>query len=220
MATPNRYNSDLFGPQTGSEWPDGFILKENLADLGTQTQIYADLQRVVAQAPLKKVMTKTGGYTSAAITNCGDAGWWSDRKGYRYERANPTTGAPWPTMPDSFRKIVGRAIEESPWPKFVPDACLINFYGPGAKMGLHQDKDEADFSYPIITVCLGDSADFLVGGPKRGDKPQVLVVRSGDVMMMGGNCRLFYHGVRRTYPGTSPISALHGRFSLTFRKAL
>ena len=207
---------DLFGPKA----PAGFTLRPNLAGRGAEKRLLADLDRAIVAAPLQKVMTKTGGYTSAAITNCGSAGWWSDRKGYRYEPLNPNTGQPWPPMPESFMDIAKLAVADSPWPAFTPDACLINFYEPGAKMGLHQDRDERDFSQPIVTVCLGDDADFLMGGPKRSDKTTAFVVKSGDVMVMGGDCRLFYHGVRKIYPGTSPWPGLNGRFSLTFRKAL
>jgi alkylated DNA repair protein (DNA oxidative demethylase) len=207
---------DLFG-QKG---PDGFILRPSLADTAAQMRLLEDLYQVVTAAPLHRVMTKTGGYTSAAITNCGSAGWWSDRRGYRYEPLNPGTGKPWPPIPASFLAVTQKAVAESPWSGFEPDACLINFYEPGAKMGLHQDRDERDFSQPIVTVCLGDDADFLMGGAKRSDKTTAFVVKSGDVMVMGGNCRLFYHGVRRIYSGTSPWPDIKGRFSLTLRKAL
>lgn len=109
---------------------------------------------------------------------------------------------------------------QSPWPDFCPDACLINYYGPGAKMGLHQDRDEKDFSQPIITVSLGDSADFLVGGMARRERPEVIKLGSGDVLLMGGASRMRFHGVRKIYPGTSPLEGVTGRYSLTFRKAL
>jgi DNA oxidative demethylase len=208
--------SDLFG----AKGPAGFTLCPNLADQDTQKRLFDDLYGVIAAAPLHKVITKTGGYTSAAITNCGSAGWWSDRRGYRYEPLNPSTGKPWPPIPASFLAIALKTIANTPWPGFEPDACLINFYEPGAKMGLHQDRDERDFSQPIVTVCLGDDADFLMGGAKRSDKTTAFVVKSGDVMVMGGECRLHYHGVRKIYPGTSPWPDIKGRFSLTFRKAL
>ena len=111
-------------------------------------------------------------------------------------------------------------MAESPWPGFAPDACLINHYVKGAKMGLHQDKDEADFSQPIVTVSLGDTADFLIGGAARGDKAVPFKVQSGDVLLMGGASRMRFHGIRKIYPGTSPVSDIGGRYSLTFRKAL
>jgi alkylated DNA repair protein (DNA oxidative demethylase) len=137
-----------------------------------------------------------------------------------YETRRPETGEPWPAFPEIFLKTVSAAVAGSPWPDFVPDACLMNFYGAGAKMGLHQDRDEKDFTQPIVTVSLGDDADFLIGGLARGDKTQVLIVRSGDILIMGGESRMRFHGIRKTYPGTSPLADLTGRVSLTFRKAL
>jgi alkylated DNA repair protein (DNA oxidative demethylase) len=161
-----------------------------------------------------------GGQTSAAMTNCGAVGWWSDRHGYRYQSECPGTGAPWPPMPDVFKAAVTDAVADTPWPAFAPDACLINFYVPGAKMGLHQDKDERDFNQPIVTVSLGDDADFLIGGLKRADPARACVVHSGDVLVFGGESRLRFHGIRKISPGTGPFPEVGGRFSLTFRKAL
>jgi alkylated DNA repair protein (DNA oxidative demethylase) len=158
--------------------------------------------------------------TAAAMTNCGDAGWWSDRKGYRYERCRPGTGEPWPAMPEVFRETVRAIVTATPWPDFAPDACLINFYGPDAKMGLHQDRDERDFSQPIVTVSLGDAADFTVGGFARTGPTRSIRVESGDAIVMGGASRMRFHGVRRIHPGTSPLESVNGRYSLTFRKAL
>jgi alkylated DNA repair protein (DNA oxidative demethylase) len=116
--------------------------------------------------------------------------------------------------------VVAAAVAASPWPGFVPDVCLINRYGPDAKMGLHQDRDERDFNQPIVTVSLGASADFLIGGPQRSDRPTVVRVDSGDVLLMGPPSRLLFHGVRRIHPGTSPLPGLTDRISLTFRRAL
>lgn len=158
--------------------------------------------------------------TSAAMTNSGEAGWWSDAKGYRYISTQPGSETPWPPMPAVFLEIVRRAVNGSPWPKFQPDACLINFYAPGAKMGLHQDRDEKDFDQPIVTISLGDDADWLVGGLKRTDKTTAFVVGSGDAILMGPPGRMLFHGVRKIHPGTSPLAELRGRISLTFRKAL
>jgi alkylated DNA repair protein (DNA oxidative demethylase) len=200
--------------------PEGTVFHPKLIDLAAQKALMADLEDVLRAAPATTVLTKTGGYTSAAITNCGTAGWWSDRRGYRYETTNPATGSAWPKMPESFLNAVALSVRGTPWSDFAPDACLINYYGPGARMGLHQDRDEKDFVHPIVTVCLGDDADFLVGGPKRGDKTVPVVVRSGDVMIMGGASRLYFHGIRKIHPGTSPLPGINGRYSLTFRKAL
>jgi len=194
--------------------------RPKVASAALQHKLLAAVQDVARDAPFLHPRTRGGGRTSAAMTNAGAAGWWSDRAGYRYIPSQPETGKPWPEMPDVFREAVALALDESPWPGFQPDACLINFYAPGAKMGLHQDRDERDFSQPIVTLSLGDDADFLVGGLARTDKTTVLVVRSGDALLMGPPGRLLFHGIRKTYPGTSPISALKGRISLTFRKAL
>ena len=123
-------------------------------------------------------------------------------------------------MPEAFLALVAEMVAGSPWPNFVPDACLINHYAAGAKMGLHQDKDERDFSQPIVTVSLGDSADWLIGGAKRADKAMAFRVNSGDVLLMGGAARMLFHGVRKIHAGTSPIAGITGRYSLTFRRAL
>jgi alkylated DNA repair protein (DNA oxidative demethylase) len=207
---------DLFPPAL----PVGFAHHAGALDAAMQAQLLAAVRAVEAEAPLTRVRTKMGGLTSAAMTNCGAAGWWSDARGYRYERTNPATGRPWPAMPAAFRAALGRIAAHTPWPDFAPDACLINYYAAGARMGLHQDRDERDFGQPIITICLGDAADFLVGGANRGDATIAVVVRSGDAMVMGGPARLFYHGIRKIYPGTGPIAGLIGRYSLTLRKAL
>lgn len=200
--------------------PEGFILRPRFLDQAGQRRVLEALAGVLKAAPPVRTRTKGGGQTSAAMTNCGAVGWWSDAKGYRYVAANPATGGSWPPIPVEFLYIIENVRKNSPWPGFTPDACLINFYEPGAKMGLHQDRDEADFSQPIITVCLGDSADFLIGGFARTDKAFAVKVNSGDVILMGGASRMRFHGIRKIYPGTSPLAAVTGRYSLTFRKAL
>jgi alkylated DNA repair protein (DNA oxidative demethylase) len=210
----------LFNDLLGPELPPGFYLQPGAVDLGVQKGLLVAIREVEAKSPLNHLRTKGGGLTSAAMTNCGTAGWWSDAKGYRYETTNPATGAAWPAMPQIFWQTVRAAAQKSPWPDFEPDACLINFYSPDAKMGLHQDRDEKDFSHPIITVCLGDDADFQVGGALRGDKYVNVRVHSGDVLLMGGESRMRFHGVRKVFGGTSPIAGINGRYSLTFRKAL
>lgn len=199
--------------------PPGLFLRAGLLDPANQRALHAAVLEIASVAPFAQARTK-GGLTSAAMTNCGDAGWWSDLKGYRYERQHPETGRPWPPMPAVFLNTVAAAVAGTPWPDFVPDACLINFYGDGARMGLHQDRDERDFSQPIITVSLGADGDFLVGGRTRTERAQVLPVRNGDVLIMGGESRMRFHGIRKIHPGTSPLAGLAGRISLTFRRAL
>ena len=211
---------DLALPDPPLTLPEGLILRRGAADLARQGRLAAALTAVLAAAPPEHPRVKSGGMTSAAMTNCGVAGWWSDTKGYRYERINPATGKPWPAMPEAFLALVAEMVAGSPWPNFVPDACLINHYAAGAKMGLHQDKDERDFSQPIVTVSLGDSADWLIGGAKRADKAMAFRVNSGDVLLMGGAARMLFHGVRKIHAGTSPIAGITGRYSLTFRRAL
>jgi len=207
--------ADLFPPPL----PPGFEIAAEAMGFDTQTVLLAAVRDIAAQSPFSRPRAKTGGQFSAELTNCGEAGWWSDEKGYRYETADPRSGKAWPAMPQVFLEMLKRVLDGTSAAGFVPDACLINHYVPGAKMGLHQDKDEADFSHPIVTVCLGASADFWIGGFKRSEKPIYVPVHSGDVIVMGGESRMRYHGVRKVYPGTSPLAGLEGRISLTFRKA-
>lgn len=206
-------------PELPPALPVGTLLLPGALGPERQLQALRAVEEIAAAAPFAKARTRAG-YTSAAMTNCGAAGWWSDLKGYRYERTQPGNGMPWPALPDVFLEIVREAVKSSPWPDFTPDACLINFYAAGARMGLHQDRDERDFTQPIVTVSLGDSADFLIGSLKRTGPAEMVVLRSGDILIMGGDSRMRFHGIRKTYPGTSPLSGLSGRYSLTFRRAL
>jgi len=216
-STPCDLFADLPSPVV---LPEGVMLRPSLMHAEMQRDLAAAVTTLAMKAPFRRPQTRGQGTFSAAITNCGDVGWWSDRHGYRYIPTQPDGGPPWPKMPEIFQKALKIAVTGSPWPDFAPDACLINFYGPGAKMGLHQDKDERDFSQPIVTISLGDRADFMVGGPNRTDRAQVFPFHSGDVLVMGGAGRTLFHGVRRVHPDTSPIAGVTGRTSLTFRKAL
>jgi alkylated DNA repair protein (DNA oxidative demethylase) len=173
-----------------------------------------------ATAPPAQARTRGWGTTSAAMTNCRQVCWWSDARGYRYQALCPNTGRAWPSIPGEFLEAVHAATSSTPWPAFMPDACLINYYGPGAKMGLHQDRGEKDLTQPIVTLCLGDNADFMIGGLARTDRAAAFIVSSGDALVMGGDSRMRFHGIRKIYPGTSPLSDIAGRYSLTFRKAL
>ncbi|NKB42966.1 MAG: alpha-ketoglutarate-dependent dioxygenase AlkB [Alphaproteobacteria bacterium] len=188
-------------------------------DQSTQTNLLNDAFKVSEEAPFSHARTKSGGVYSAKMTNCGDVGWWSDARGYRYTAVDPRSGIPWPRIPKSFNEALKAVLSETDEAGFKPDACLINHYTANAKMGLHQDKDEANFSQPIITISLGAAADFLIGGFARSDKPIAALVESGDVLIMGGESRMRFHGIRKIYPGTSPLPDLEGRLSLTFRKA-
>lgn len=156
---------------------------------------------------------------SAAITNCGAAGWVSDRRGYRYAPLDPETGLPWPEMPEIFSSLATRAAAAGGFSRFVPDVCLMNRYEPGAKMGLHQDRDEKNMAAPIVSVSLGVPAVFLWGGPKRTDKTVKLPLQSGDVVVWGGAERLFFHGIAPVKSGLHPVLGAV-RLNLTFRHAL
>ena len=212
--------ADLFEKSVPEPLPEGIWHRPGLFDPLFQADLARGVTEIAREAPIRQPRMKGKGVFSAAITNAGQAGWWSDERGYRYERTQPGRRAPWPALPEIFIGAVARAVAGTPWPDFMPDACLINFYGPGAKMGLHQDKDERDFSQPIVTVSLGDAADFLIGGAKRAEPSRSVRVESGDVMIMGPPSRMLFHGVRKVFAGTSPISGVTGRYSLTFRKAL
>ena len=177
-----------------------------------------DLQAVMAAAPVRNMMTKMGFAMSAAMTNCGDLGWLSDRKGYRYDGLNPQTNQPWPDMPPSFLQLAAGAAAACGYVNFVPDACLINQYIVGASMSLHQDKNEQDFTQPIVSVSLGIPAVFQFGGLKRSDKTLKIPVNHGDVVVWGGEARLKFHGIM---PLKANIHAVLGeyRYNLTFRRA-
>ena len=180
--------------------------------------LIAALREVVAQAPFRHMSTPGGHQMSVAMTNCGSAGWVTDRSGYRYDGIDPESGKPWPEMPLAFRELAGRAAAEAGFDGFSPDACLINRYLPGARMSLHQDKDERDFGRPIVSVSLGLPAIFLFGGLKRSDKPQRYRLEHGDVVVWGGPSRLFFHGVAPLADGEHRLLGRE-RVNLTFRKA-
>ncbi|MFZ5914326.1 MAG: DNA oxidative demethylase AlkB [Pseudomonadota bacterium] len=191
---------------------EGAFLLRGFATAGAG-MLYASIDRIAAQAPFRH-MTVPGGHTmSVAITNCGDVGWVSDRKGYRYDPLNPLTGLPWPQMPECFTDLAGRAADATGYDHFLPDACLMNYYTAGTGVSLHQDKNERDFTAPIVSVSLGSSATFLFGGMSRKDTPCRIILDHGDVVVWGGPSRLFFHGVAKLKQGAS-------RHNLTFRKAL
>lgn len=180
--------------------------------------LLAVLQRIAEAAPFRQ-MTTPGGYTmSVAMTNCGPVGWVSDTSGYRYDACDPETGQPWPAMPGAFQDLAQQAAEAAGFAGFEPDCCLINRYQPGAKLSLHQDKDERDFSAPIVSVSLGLPAVFLWGGLKRSERPRRIRLESGDVVVWGGPSRKVYHGIAPLADGEHPDTGRY-RINLTFRKA-
>jgi DNA oxidative demethylase len=183
-----------------------------------ERELIAALREIVAQAPFRRMFTPGGHQMSVAMTNCGEAGWVTDRGGYRYDGVDPESGKAWPAMPCVFRELAEGAAREAGFVDFAPDACLINCYGPGAKMSLHQDRDEKDFSAPIVSVSLGLPAIFLFGGMKRSDKSQRHRLEHGDVVVWGGPSRLFFHGVAPLADGEHAALGRQ-RINLTFRKA-
>jgi alkylated DNA repair protein (DNA oxidative demethylase) len=194
----------------------GAVLLRGFA-LAKQDQLLAALREVIAAAPFRHMVTPGGFTMSVAMTNCGKVGWVTDRRGYRYDANDPESGRPWPTMPPVLSQLARDAAEAGGFTGFAPDACLINRYVPGAKMSLHQDKDETDFSAPIVSVSLGLPATFLFGGLKRSDKTQRYRLTHGDVVVWGGPSRLFYHGVAPLAEGEHPLLKRQ-RINLTFRK--
>jgi alkylated DNA repair protein (DNA oxidative demethylase) len=186
--------------------------------LPVESDLIADLRAIVEQAPFRHMVTPGGYEMSVAMTNCGSAGWITDRSGYRYDRNDPQGGKPWPAMPPSFRALAAQAAEAAGFAGFSPDACLINRYQPGARMSLHQDKDEHDFGAPIVSVSLGLPAIFLFGGLKRSDKPRRFRLQHGDIVVWGGPARLVFHGVAPLADGEHPVLGRQ-RINLTFRKA-
>ena len=178
----------------------------------------AALEEVVRVAPFRHMLTPGGRRMSVAMTNCGAVGWVSDRSGYRYDVIDPESGVQWPPMPQVFRDLAVQAAERAGFRGFMPDACLINRYEPGARLSLHQDKDEQDFNAPIVSVSLGLPAVFLFGGMRRADIPRRLPLSHGDVVVWGGPSRLRYHGVLPLEDGQHPLTGRY-RINLTFRKA-
>lgn len=194
---------------------DAVLLRGFVGDC--ETELLAELRKVVAQAPFRRMVTPGGHQMSVAMTNCGSAGWVTDHSGYRYSAEDPETGKPWPAMPPLLRDLAGRAADHAGFIEFAPDVCLINRYVPGARMSLHQDKDELDFSAPIVSVSLGLPAVFLFGGLKRSDKPRRFRLEHGDIAVWGGPSRLFFHGVAPLADGEHPLMGRQ-RLNLTFRK--
>jgi alkylated DNA repair protein (DNA oxidative demethylase) len=179
--------------------------------------LIADLRDIVAQAPFRHMVTPGGHQMSVAMTNCGSVGWVTDRTGYRYDGVDPESGKSWPAMPPSFRRLAGQAAAQAGFDGFCPEACLINRYQPGARMSLHQDKDETDFAAPIVSVSLGLPAIFLFGGSKRSDRPRRFRVEHGDIAVWGGPTRLAFHGVAPLADGEHAMMGRQ-RINLTFRK--
>jgi len=210
---------DLFADQTheamplapGACWLPGFALP-NMAAL------WSCLQHHLSIYPAQQMMTPMGHLMSVNTSSMGTWGWVSGPQGYGYSAHNPATQQPWPAIPAVILQLAANAAEKAGYLKFVPDSCLINIYTPGSKMGLHQDKDEQDFSQPIVSVSIGLPATFLFGGAQRGDKAVRIPLQHGDVVVWGGESRRYYHGVAAIRPNQHPLTG-NLRINLTLRKA-
>jgi DNA oxidative demethylase len=190
----------------------GFVVHQGLLDGPAQAALVGDVRDILRAAPLTAPVTPGGRAMSVRMTCAGRVGWVTDRRGYRYQDHHPD-GAPWPPIPasalDVWRQVTGHDRE--------PDCCLVNWYGEGAKMGLHQDRDEGDFAWPVVSISLGDEALFRMGGTDRAAGTESLWLRSGDVVVMGGAARLAWHGVDRVRHGSSRLLPQGGRINLTLR---
>jgi alkylated DNA repair protein (DNA oxidative demethylase) len=207
-------SGDLFGAAVSAP---GFLHLPGFA-LPEEAALINAALAVAAAAPFRVMATPWGKPMSAAMTSCGAAGWVSDRQGYRYERRDPITDQPWPEMPEICRRLAVAAAAKAGF-GFAPDTCLINRYEPGAKMALHQDRDEVDFAAPIVSISLGLPAVFLWGGAVRTDKAVKIPLISGDVVVWGGVARLHFHGIAPLREGSHPALG-RARLNLTFRRAL
>lgn len=187
-------------------WP-GYV------DSAAQAALLQDTRTVLQKAPLMRPVTPRGQQMSVRMSAAGRFGWVTDRQGYRYERTHPGTGLPWPDIPSSIRAIWDDLAD---CPR-APECCLINFYDADARMGMHQDRDEVDFDAPVLSISLGDDALFRIGNHTRGGKTDSVWLRSGDVLVMGGDARLRFHGVDRIKPGTCALMPKGGRVNLTLR---
>ena len=195
---------------------EGAVLLRGFACDDVQT-LMQSLTAISAAAPFRHMVTPGGFRMSVAMTNCGQFGWISDESGYRYETADPLTGAAWPALPLPFLNVATAAAAAAGFAAFYPDACLINRYEPGARLTMHQDKNERDLSAPIVSASIGLSAVFLFGGLTRKDRPRRLLLESGDVAVWGGPARLAYHGIAPLADGDHPLTGPF-RYNLTFRK--
>jgi DNA oxidative demethylase len=208
---------DLLDGSVVSLGEGGVVLRCFARD--AEVALMAAVDQITAVAPFRNMITPGGFRMSVAMTNCGRAGWVTDRKGYRYTPDDPTTGQPWPPIPALFRCLAANAAATAGYPNFDPDACLMNLYEPGTRLSLHRDENERDLAAPIVSVSLGLPAVFLFGGNQRSDRPRRIALESGDVVVWGGPLRLVYHGVALLAEGEHLLTGRR-RINLTFRKAL
>lgn len=211
---------DLFNACDGNDealGPGAVVLRGFVSE--SDAEIIRALDAIVAAAPFRHMTTPGGRTMSVAMTNCGGLGWITDRRGYRYEPCDPISGRPWPDLPGLFLDFAGRAASGAGYDGFLPNACLINLYEPGARLTLHRDENEGDFGAPIVSVSLGLPAKFLFGGLERIDKVVRTTLEHGDVVVWGGPSRLAYHGVDTLKDGMHPVMGRR-RINLTFRKVV
>lgn len=213
------FTGDLFGESAAHRAAGPGLTHLPGFALPLEQALLADIAKIATDAPFRHMLTPGGQRMSAAMTNCGAVGWVTDRKGYRYDPLDPDTGRAWPPLPAAFSDLAERAAALAGFARFRPDVCLINRYEPGARMSLHQDRDERDFSAPIVSLSLGLSATFLFGGLKRSDRPYRLPLQHGDVVVWGGAMRLAYHGIAPVADGCHPVVG-RMRLNLTMRRAL
>jgi alkylated DNA repair protein (DNA oxidative demethylase) len=204
-------------PRSREILAEGAIILRGFA-LDLEKELRKALDRILAIAPFRHMITPGGYRMSVAMTNCGDFGWITDRRGYRYDPLDPDSGKPWPKMPAGFTDLAARAATEAGYPGFAPDACLINRYEPGARLSLHQDRNEMDFAAPIVSVSLGLPATFLFGGDDRSVRPRRVPLRHGDVVVWGGPSRLAFHGIAPLKEGEHEAMGRQ-RINLTLRRA-
>lgn len=206
---------DLFANQDVQSLADGIVLLHGYASTPTLLPAIDEVSRA---APPRRMHTPGGKQMSVAMTNCGDYGWVTDCQGYRYSRTDPQTGQSWPTMPAILFRLATDAALAAGFPGFQPDVCLVNRYAPGARLSLHQDRDEQDFDQPIVSVSLGLPATFIIGGLKRSAPKRHIQLADGDVIVFGGASRLIYHGIKPLESAAHPLLGAC-RINLTFRKA-
>lgn len=223
MPSNGNFTGELFGepelqqaPRTEQIGPQSFVL-HGFA-LPWVERLLPALRGVLRAAPFRQMVTPGGFTMSVGLSSCGQLGWTTDRSGYRYTAIDPQSGQPWPAMPEVLRELAQAAATQAGFAGFEPDACLINHYVPGARMSLHQDKDERDYDAPIVSVSLGLPAVFQLGGARRSDRPLRVPLLHGDVVVWGGVDRLRYHGVLPLKEGTHPLLGPR-RINLTFRRA-
>lgn len=214
--TADLFDSVAEAQSSREEIADGAVLLRGFVK-PIENELIAAVRAIVAQSPFRRMTTPGGHLMSVAMTNCGERGWISDHTGYRYDPIDPRTGAPWPEMPPVLRDLARRAAEQGSFAGFAPDACLVNRYEPGTRLSLHQDKDELDYSAPIVSVSLGLPATFLFGGLARSDRPRRFRLVHGDVVVWGGASRLAYHGVAPLADGEHALLGRR-RINLTFRR--